>query len=134
MNKVINCTLLVDDVKYDNFYHERVLRRIYTLNNVVVKANGLEALDFLKAAAGEPCGFPNLIMVDINMPGINGWEFLAEYTQIAATCKNQAIVLMLTTSINPADEARARENEAVSDFLIKPLTYNVLQSTLAKYF
>jgi CheY-like chemotaxis protein len=76
---------------------------------------------------------PDLIFLDINMPGMNGWEFLDEYNKIMDPTKNSLVVTMLTTSDNPDDKARAKDWKFVSDFITKPLTKEMMEKILAAH-
>jgi CheY-like chemotaxis protein len=68
------------------------------------------------------------------MPGMNGWEFLKEYNMLDEEFKSRAIVVMLTTSENPDDKARAKAMNIASDFKTKPLTKEMLEEIVGKYF
>ena len=130
MIKKLNCILLVDDNDADNEYHQIVIERMSITESIRVVENGEEALAFLTKES-EPV--PELIFLDINMPRMNGWEFLEEYKKLGLG-KQQIIILMLTTSANPADVARARMIEEVTGFETKPLTPTMLTKILKDYF
>ena len=87
------------------------------------------AEDALKELASEDADFPDLILLDINMPRMNGWEFL-EALEAMNRIVTPPTILMLSTSLNPVDQARAEDNEIVSGFIKKPLTSEQLLSTL----
>ena len=130
MAKKLSCILLVDDNDADNEYHQIVIERMSIAESIRVAENGEEALAFLKKS-NEPV--PELIFLDINMPRMNGWEFLEEYKKLGIG-KHQIIILMLSTSANPADIARAKTIEEVTGFETKPLTPAMLTKILADYF
>ena len=64
--------MLVDDNKDDNFYHERIIRKNNSADMVVTKQSGVEALEYLKRINPQEGTHPDLIFLDINMPGMNG--------------------------------------------------------------
>ena len=128
--KKLNCILLIDDDEEDNEYHQIVINRAGVTDTIKVAENGEEALRLLKEA-GE--ALPELIFLDINMPRMNGWEFLAEYKKLGLK-KKQIIILMLTTSINPADIERAKKIEEVTGYQVKPLTTDMLGEIIESYF
>jgi CheY-like chemotaxis protein len=72
--------------------------------------------------------------LDINMPGMNGWEFLKEYNQLENKLQSKVIVIMLTTSDNPDDESKAKTWDFVSDYITKPLTKEKMEVIVNKYF
>jgi CheY-like chemotaxis protein len=128
--------MLVDDNKDDNFYHERIIKKGNSADHVIAMQSGDEALDFLKNKIFEKNTPPDLIFLDINMPGMNGWEFLEEYNKLDKEKQSKLIVVMLTTSDNPDDITKARTLSPVplKDFKTKPLTQEMLQEIINKYY
>lgn len=126
--------MLIDDNKDDNFYHERIIRKNNSADTVIIKQSGKEALEYLKNKNLQESAHPDLIFLDINMPGMNGWEFLEEYNELDKEYQSKMIVVMLTTSENPDDIAKAKEFHVLSDFKTKPLTKNMLDEIIDKYF
>src|SRR6185503_18517714 len=102
MSNVLKCIMLIDDNSDDNFYHERIIRRNNKAEKVVAMTDAAEALRFLQSRSETEPG-PELIFLDINMPGMNGLDFLAEYSKLL----NRAVVVILTTSENPDDKTKA---------------------------
>ena len=82
----------------------------------------------------EDCPRPDLIFLDINMPAMDGWEFLGIYRTLPAEKKADTVLIMLTTSLNPDDELRTRAIPEVSGFEHKPLNQASLEKVLSKYF
>lgn len=134
MNRKLHSILLVEDDEATNFISQMVFKRMDCTDHVHISWDGAEALDYLKQCTGTPTGAPELILLDINMPGLNGWEFLEEYHKLDADQKARVIIVMLTTSINPDDHARAINHPDVSGFRSKPLTVGVMEDILACYF
>jgi CheY-like chemotaxis protein len=130
MTKKLSCVLLIDDNDADNEYHQIVIERAGIADNIRIAENGFEALAYLKS---EDQVAPELIFLDINMPKMNGWEFLEEYKRLGIS-KKQIIILMLTTSANPADLERAKKIEEVTGFKVKPLTKEMLAEIMKDYF
>jgi len=131
MRKKLNCILLVDDDSEDNYFHQIVINDMDAANTVQVAQNGLEALEFLTK---ENQIAPELIFLDINMPKMNGWEFLEAYQKLNANQRAKVVVAMLTTSMNPADQKRAEKFPEIASFNSKPLTEPVLADILKRYF
>jgi len=126
--------MLVDDDDDDNFYHERVIMKNDFANIVIAKQTGMEALDYLKSKKDNSNTHPDLIFLDINMPRMNGWEFLEEYNKLDKQFQSHAIMIMLTTSANPDDKMKAKLLDNISDFKTKPLTKEMLEEIIEKYF
>jgi CheY-like chemotaxis protein len=131
LRKKLNCILLVDDDPDDNYFHQIVIKELDVVKQVDVAGNGLEALTYLKR---ENCVPPDLIFLDINMPRMNGWEFLAEYKHLPVHQQARVVIIFLTTSASPDDLRRARELEEVSGFETKPLTRETLTEILQEHF
>ncbi|CAN5904977.1 response regulator [soil metagenome] len=131
MKKKLNCILLVDDDPDDNFFHQRIINKMEITNAIEVAKNGIEALEYLKK---ENQLIPELIFLDINMPKMNGWEFLGKYKELDEKCKARITIMMLTTSANPDDIKRANEIEDVTGIKTKPLSVEMVNEILAAHF
>ena len=131
MSRKLNCILLVDDNDADNFFHKLVISELHVVDNIQVAETGLEAINYLKK---ENAIIPQLIFLDINMPRMNGWEFLEEYKDLAPEQKAEIVIIMLTTSVNPEDKEHAEKIKEVNGFETKPLTTEKLNGILAQYF
>lgn len=134
MKNQLSCILLIDDNHNDNFFHEREIKKSNSETVVVKKNTGLEALEYLKSKKDDKEMLPDLIFLDINMPGMNGWDFLHEYEQLDIELQSRAIIIMLTSSDNVDDIARSKAWSFVSDYITKPLTNQLLSGIIKKYF
>ena len=131
MNIKLNCIMLVDDSPDDNFFHEREIKKANLANIVITKGSAKKALEYLTSNE-KPRS--DLIFLDINMPGMNGWEFLEEYSRLDNKLQGDVIIIMLTTSDNLDDVARAKKWDIVSDYITKPLTRAMMKEIADKYF
>jgi CheY-like chemotaxis protein len=140
MKRKLNRVLLIDDDEPTNFLNRMILEEAGCANDIVIMHNAREALQFLAQTPLKQHGndgaeeTPELIFLDINMPAMDGWEFLEKYNQLQPHQKKSTVVVMLTTSFNPEDELRARTTPCISDFLNKPLTTASLQNVLNAHF
>ena len=137
--KKLNCILLVDDNESDNFIHKRILEKAGIAVHIEIAINGREALDFIfsKRIWGQPEGYssqPELIFLDINMPVMDGWEFLEAYQQRKDVKNGKAVIILLTTSLNPADRSRAEMIIGYDCFQSKPLTLKMISDIMLKHF
>jgi len=110
--------MLVDDNEADNVYHELILRAAGFEGALWIHETGESALEQLRCATALP---PCLILLDINMPGMNGFEFAAAAAPLLER-HPAMIVVMLTSSSSPEDYARAAGMTQISSYLTKPLT------------
>lgn len=130
MNKELRSILLIDDNPDDNFFHERAIRKVNSESVVVAKDSGFDALEYLKSTECHT----DLIFLDINMPKMNGWEFLVQYGELSEDLKCDTLIIMLTTSDNIDDLEKARISSSVTDFITKPLTKEKMDSICKRYF
>lgn len=128
MNRQLNCIMLIDDNKLDNFFHERVIRKTNAAKNIISMSSAQEALDYIRDKNTDTQ--PDLIFLDINMPGMDGWEFIDQYKKHNLHLQTSIIVVMLTTSENPDDKTRALNDGVLKDFKSKPLTKEMLEELL----
>ena len=77
---------------------------------------------------------PGIIFLDINMPGMNGWEFMDAYHQLSESQKAPIVVIMLTTSLNADDRERALQDKDIATFYHKPLRSEIVMELVNKYF
>ena len=136
MTKKLNCVLLVDDDEPTNFLNQMLVEEVGCAQHIEVAQGGEVALDYLtnseSAENKYPC--PDLIFLDINMPAMNGWEFLEKYRELEKKHKGKVILVMLTTSLFPEDKIKAEAMPEISGFENKPLTPEALQRIMQKYF
>ena len=136
MRSKLGCILLIDDDEPTNFLNQMTLEQAGCARHIQIVQSGQEALDYLmhkgKYSNGMP--HPDLIFLDINMPAMDGWEFLERYRQLQPEQKASIVMIMLTTSLNPDDEAKAREIPEIKGFEHKPLRAHRLTTLLKTCF
>jgi len=126
--------MLIDDNPNDNFFHEREIKKTNLEAMVIAKNTAMEALEYLQAKNDLSNIQPDLIFLDIHMPEMDGWEFLQAYNQIDKEFQNPVIIMMLTSSDNAEDVARAKVWTSVSGFITKPLTKENMNEINSRYF
>jgi len=129
MENKLKHILLIDDDDDNNLIHKLIIED--TGMNVQVKAvlSVKEALHYLES--GEK---PELIFLDINMPLLNGWDFLEEYKNLHPENKENSVIVLLTSSVNMNDENKALSFKEVAAYKNKPLTVDLLQEIFQKHF
>ena len=135
MKQKLKKVLLIDDSNADNFIHKRRIENMDITDEVVIKLNGKIALEYLNESF-ETTGYPapELIFLDINMPVMNGWEFLEHYNQLKKEKQGEVILAMLTTSTAAEDREKAEQIGEIATFITKPLTALDLQSIITEHF
>ena len=130
MEKLSNI-LLVDDDTTNNFLNELLLKRLEVAERITVAENGNQALDLL-AESPEP-GDPALILLDVNMPGLNGIQFLEAYQQLPEARHKATVIIMLTTTMDARDLGRLEELH-IAGLVSKPLTKEKVDNILQLHF
>lgn len=131
----LHSVLLVDDDPTNNFLNQRLLKRLDVADQVVVAENGQEALALLQSAGNEEpaLSFPALILLDIQMPIMNGIEFLQVYQQLPSAQRRNTTVVVLSTSVDARDLSRLNDLPAAAR-ISKPLTPEKLAVVLQLHF
>jgi len=139
MKQKLKCVLLIDDDEPTNFMSNMILEEADCTNHIQIVQSAKKALDYLSSPidlhneqTSHP--YPELIFLDINMPAMNGWEFLERYSQLKQNDAQRPIIIMLTTSINPDDQLKAEKTPWIDGFENKPLTSKMVEKVMAKYF
>jgi CheY-like chemotaxis protein len=128
--------LLVDDDSITNYLNCLLLNRLAIAEQLLVAQNGVEALNTLEQTCRElpvPAD-PILVLLDVNMPVMNGLDFLETYQQHPLAQKCQLVVVMLTSSEHSRDLERIKAAPLAADILTKPLTREKVETILHRHF
>ena len=127
-----NNVFVVDD---DKIYHF-LIKKLLSSNNIEVSPfffeNGLEAIDGIKDKLDKGENPPDLILLDINMPVLDGWQFLEEYKKLKEYIKKEISIYIISSSDNSIDRNRAKEfDEEITNYYLKPMTSDAIKSIFA---
>ena len=120
MDRVVNI-LLVEDDNLDIIDVKRTLDKMHILNNMTVAKNGEDALRILSEKRGQSEGIPDIALVDINMPKMNGLEFLSALRKMDEWKDLKCFII--TTSDEKVDRMAAKQL-GISGYIVKPLKLN----------
>lgn len=118
--------ILIDDDPINNLINKRLISKLAICNDIVEFSEAEKALEYLKNTDGAG----NLILLDINMPVMNGWDFLTCYADLKDRIEES--IIMLSSSIDHQDRQKSRTFNFVQDFIEKPLTREKLARVLKK--
>jgi response regulator of citrate/malate metabolism len=127
----LNCILLVDDDSITNFINERLIRKLNITNDVKVSMNGEEGIQYIKNQCDKDQACPELILLDINMPVMNGFEFIRAFEELKIKNKNKVKIIILTTSKNMKD-VELLKSLGNFEYINKPLTEEKMFNCLTK--
>jgi CheY-like chemotaxis protein len=113
--------MVVDDNEPDLYIAEVLMDMTGFAEKVVCVSSAKGALAYLKPLYENPDELPHFIFLDINMPEMNGFDFLKEYQHLPENIRKNCIIMMLTTSLDEHDRVKAESNQFVRKFLNKPL-------------
>jgi len=112
--------LVIDDDDINIFIIKKIVEKTGYEAQMVAKTNGQLAIDYLKELINTKQPFPHLILIDINMPVLNGWEFLESYEKLGIT--ENVDMYMLSSSVYENDIEKAKTYKTVKGFISKPLS------------
>lgn len=111
---------LIDDDEVFVFLTKKLIARSEQEVSLETYTNGQDAIEQLQRLAGNEAALPDLILLDLNMPVMDGWEFLKAYEQIPFSTSKIRLYIV-TSSISPYEVERAKQIPAVEEFIVKPM-------------
>ncbi|WP_339607878.1 response regulator [uncultured Roseivirga sp.] len=129
--KKIDIACIIDDDPIFVFGAKRMMELAGFCNGFMVFQDGRKALDGLSAIVASGNNLPELILLDLNMPVMDGWQFLDEFTKIKT--HKRITLYIVSSSIDNEDFKKAETYEVVSNYIVKPITMDALKGILEDF-
>ncbi len=126
----IDVTCVIDDDAVYNYTVKRAFDTARFTKKLLMFPNGQMALDYFTSHINDLSSLPDLVLLDVNMPVLDGWQFLERFTMLKPNIGKKITIYIISSSIMEEDLARAKAISEVTDYIIKPITPEKLISIL----
>jgi len=131
MEDKAKCIAVVDDDDTFQFITSRAIRSLSGENTILQFFSGVDAMQYLSENALNPDMLPDVLLLDLNMPVLDGWMFLEEFSAIKKTVAKEISIFIVSSSIDRNDIDRARQNKNIIDYIMKPVTVDKFKELLS---
>ncbi|GAA4757561.1 MULTISPECIES: response regulator [Flavobacterium] len=128
-NRVKNICVIDDDKTFQYLTH-CVITDTHLIQDIEMFSNGLDALNYLQNNCLDEKKLPDIILLDLFMPVMDGWGFLKNYTEIESKLVKKIPIYIVSSSIDPIDIQKSKSLGHVTDFIVKPMTKEVFLKIL----
>ena len=120
-------TFIIDDDKLYQFGMKRMLHHLTIETEIMQFYNGLQAIEYLQQNKDKKSQLPDVIFLDINMPVMNGWQFLDSFVKLNLNPEKHITIYMVTSSVDNAEILKAASYKEIKNYIIKPISINSLK-------
>ena len=131
--KKINSVYVIDDDEIYQFTIKKILNSFDVPLEIKSFSDGEEAINFIDDNKNNETELPDIVFLDINMPIMDGFEFLEEFEKIKSDLSKNIIVHMVSSSVDEVDIERAKKNKNISSYIIKPVNPKDIEHIIKKY-
>ncbi len=129
---MVGLVFIIDDDKIYRYATERYIQILNLANDVRAYSDGQEALNYIKQNSKNVDLLPDVIFLDINMPLMDGWDFVDEYLKIQSEMPKDIKLYMVSSSIDERDRVKALNINEVADYVVKPISEEKLKSLISR--
>lgn len=130
--KQVGIIFIVDDDKIYRYTTEKYIELLKLAKEVRTYSDGEEALNSIKENVNNADKLPDIILLDVNMPIMDGWDFIEEYTSLNPSPVKKITLYMVSSSIDERDRDRALKIAQITDYIVKPITEEYLIKLIQK--
>ena len=118
----VSLTCLIDDDEIFVYAMKKIINLKQLSRETITFDRVEKALDYFSINKNEAALLPDVVLLDINLPGEDGWDFIKSFEQISAEMIKKPKIYMLSSSANPADQHKALSNKNIENYYVKPLS------------
>ncbi len=126
----LNSSCIIDDDPIFVYGTKKIMKKIDFSDEILVYNNGQEAIDGLMKLAEQNKKLPSVIFLDINMPIMDGWEFLEDFVKIPNNNRENVTIFIISSSIDPMDIQKTQMYGLVNNYILKPIRVSDLERVL----
>ncbi len=123
---------IIDDDETFIYLTQKTIAQTNLVQLIRIFGNGLDAIEFLAENKGKVDVLPEIILLDLSMPIMDGWQFLDAFTNLNPKIGKKITIYICSSSISPDDIEKAKTISAVTDYIIKPITKDKLIDMIAR--
>ncbi|MBS1747444.1 MAG: response regulator [Bacteroidetes bacterium] len=131
--KKVNSIAIIDDDDICIFTTKKIIEAKKIAHTTMVFSNGEEAFEYFKKNVNHNSLLPEIILIDLNMPAMDGWNFIKSYKSIQSQIKKKIDMYIQTSSVDPDDIEKYKSTPDILEFIVKPLTVDKLVSIVNAY-
>ena len=125
--------VMIDDNQIEHLIMQKMFDRYELFHNAEHALDGRVFIDLLSKKIISDADIPDIIFLDLHMPGFSGWDFLEHFNNLQLSLKKSVSIYIVSSSVDPKDKARAKQYPFVHDFIVKPVKRDSLDVVYANY-
>ncbi|MBI1183028.1 response regulator [bacterium] len=132
--KKVKTACIIDDDDIFRFIMKKHIVNQDLAENIISFENGEEAIKYLIENAHDSEKLPDVMFLDINMPIMDGWDFITAFNEVKRMIAKDPTIFMISSSVDDRDISRAKDSEVISEYVTKPLDKEVVMQLMSKRF